>query len=128
MPRPSPVTDAIRELVEKDVHHLWSLNELQSAVRVRVPTANFSTVLRAMGTLERVGVVQRVDLGDGKSHYESRRSHHEHVVCESCGRVEEIDGCLASGATRKAETKTGFKVTDHRLVISGLCPDCLAPA
>jgi Fur family ferric uptake transcriptional regulator len=127
MPRPSPVTDAVRELIQADDHHVWSLDELLATVRSRVPSANFSTVLRAVGTLERGGMVERIDLFDGKAHYEAASPHHEHVVCDSCGRVVEIDGCLVADATRKAEDRTGFKITSHRLLISGICPDCTAP-
>jgi Fur family transcriptional regulator, ferric uptake regulator len=126
MPRPSPVTDGVRDLLHGGEHRLWTLDELLRGVRARVPSANFSTVLRAVGTLERGGMVDRIDIGDGKAHYERRSPHHEHVVCESCGRVEQIDGCLAASATRRAESKTGFKINDHRLVISGLCPACAA--
>jgi Fur family ferric uptake transcriptional regulator len=124
MPRPSPVTDAVRELIQADDHHVWSLDELLATIRTRVPSANFSTVLRAVGTLERGGVVERIDLFDGKAHYEATSPHHEHVVCDSCGRIVEIDGCLVADASRKAEDRTGFKIISHRLLISGICPDC----
>src|SRR5207237_554762 len=94
VPRPSPVTDAVRTLVLTNDHHAWSLDELLAAVRADIDSADFSTIFRAVANLERSGVVDRVDVGDGKTRYESRRAHHEHIRCPSCGRVAEVPGCV----------------------------------
>ena len=78
MPRPSPVTDAVKAILAAEDRHAWALDELLEAVRRQIPTADFSTVFRAMQALERTGLVDQVDLGDGKARYETRRDHHEH--------------------------------------------------
>jgi Fe2+ or Zn2+ uptake regulation protein len=118
------VTDAVRALVEQDDHHAWSLDELLASVREDIRSADFSTVFRAIANLERAGLVDRVDIGDGKARYESRREHHEHVRCTSCGRVDEVPGCVLEQATATVQRRTGFRIADHRLVFSGTCPDC----
>jgi Fe2+ or Zn2+ uptake regulation protein len=126
MPRPSPVTDLVRGLVLTDDRHLWALDELHARVRDQVPTANFSTILRAVAGLEKSGVLDRVDLGDGRARYESHQGHHEHVQCTVCGRVAEVPGCILEEAAAQVQTGTGFQVKGHRVVFSGLCPDCTA--
>jgi Fe2+ or Zn2+ uptake regulation protein len=126
MPRPSPVRDALERVFAGHDHRTWSLEELVDRVRETVGGGDFSTVFRAVGVLEKKGQIQRVDLGDGLSRYEARRDHHEHVRCDSCGRVAEVQGCAVAGAAREIERVTGYLLTSHSLVFSGLCPDCAA--
>ena len=129
MPRPSPVTDAVRRIVAEEDRHLWSLDELHGQVRRHVDSANFSSILRAVTSLEQAGVLDRIDLGDGKARYESHQEHHEHIQCSICGRVAEVPGCIVEGAGRVVRESTGFIVRGHHLVFSGTCPDCVvAPA
>jgi Fe2+ or Zn2+ uptake regulation protein len=122
------VTDAVRALILTNDHHAWSLDELLAAVREDVDTADFSTVFRAIGNLERSGMVDRVDVGDGKMRYESRRAHHEHIRCTSCGQVAEVPGCVLDQAVASVQRQTGFRVADHQVVFTGLCPSCRTPS
>jgi Fe2+ or Zn2+ uptake regulation protein len=128
MPRPSPVTDAVRRLVLTEQRHLWSLDELHARVREQVATANFSTILRAVGTLEQSGVIDRIELGDGKARYEPHQEHHEHVQCTGCGRVAEVPGCILEETPAMVEAGTGFRISGHQLVFTGLCPACSSRA
>ena len=124
MPRPSPVRDALREVFASQDHEALTLDELLERVRARVGAGDYSTVFRAVAVLEGEGLLERVDLGDGLSRYESRRGHHEHVRCDSCGRVEEVPGCVVEEAAREVEARTGFRLGGHSLVFTGVCPDC----
>jgi Fur family transcriptional regulator, ferric uptake regulator len=126
VPRPSPVTDAVRRVVGGDSRHLWSLDDLHARVRGHVPSANFSSILRAVTTLEQAGVLDRIDLGDGKARYEAHQDHHEHVQCSSCGRIAEVPGCVVDGAAATVLASTGFLIRGHQLVFTGTCPDCVS--
>jgi Fe2+ or Zn2+ uptake regulation protein len=86
--------------------------------------ADFSSVFRSLVWSESQGMLQRVDVGDGRSRFELLAEHHEHVQCERCGVVTEVPGCLVTDATRRLERLTGFAVSTHRLVFLGLCPNC----
>lgn len=127
MPRPSPVRDALERVFAAHDHRTWSLDELVDRLRKSKRGGDYSTVFRAVGVLEQQGKIQRVDLGDGLSRYEARRDHHEHVRCESCGRVAEVEGCVVEEATREIERSTGYHLTRHSVVFSGLCPACASP-
>lgn len=128
MPRPSPVRDSLEEIFSRHEHQAWSLEELVERVHSKLGAGDYSTVFRAVGVLEGKGVVQRIDLGDGLSRYEARRDHHEHVRCDVCGRVAEVEGCVVEGATREIERTTGYRLTSHSLVFSGVCPECATAA
>jgi Fe2+ or Zn2+ uptake regulation protein len=118
------VSDQVRTLFETEARHLWSIDELHSAVVESLGAADYSTVFRAVAGMEREGVIKRIDLGDGKVHYELSDEHHEHIRCDSCGRVVEVPGCVLDDATASVRSSTGFVVTSHQLLFTGLCPQC----
>jgi Fe2+ or Zn2+ uptake regulation protein len=118
------VTDAVRAVIAAEDRHAWALDELLEAVRRRVPGADFSTVFRAMQALERAGVVDQVDLGDGRARYETRREHHEHIRCTVCGTVAEVPGCVVEDAVAQVQRRTGYRVSSHQVVFAGVCRPC----
>jgi Fe2+ or Zn2+ uptake regulation protein len=125
MPKPSPVRDRVAELLLDGSRHLWSLDELLETVRAQTGTADYSTVFRAVAYLEGKGVVQRVELGDGRSRYEPSDDHHDHVRCTACGRVTESgETCALGDASARVGTATGYRIAGHHLVFTGICPDC----
>ncbi|TMD11963.1 MAG: transcriptional repressor [Chloroflexi bacterium] len=124
MPRPSPVTDEVRRLLETHQRHAWSIDELLASVRSSLGSADYSSVFRALSVFEREGMLDRIDLGDGRARFEIREDHHEHIRCERCGRVEEVPVCVLDDASAQVHSLTGFKVTSHRVVFGGLCREC----
>jgi Fe2+ or Zn2+ uptake regulation protein len=124
LPRPSPVTDEVRRLFETQERHAWSIDELLASVRSSLGSADYSSVFRAVSQFERDGVLDKIDLGDGKARFEVREDHHEHIRCERCGRVAEVPGCVLDDATAQVRSLTGFKVTSHRVVFGGVCREC----
>src|ERR1700752_18134 len=116
MPRPSPVTDTVRKLLHSGGRHAWSLEELLAGVRRNLGGADYSSVVRATVALEQAGEIDRLDLADARSHYELRDDHHEHVRCQSCGRVAEVRGCVADDAEQRIQSSTGYLVNSHQIV------------
>ncbi|MGH7687842.1 MAG: Fur family transcriptional regulator [Candidatus Dormibacteria bacterium] len=126
MPRPSPVTDAVRQIFDTAGRHAWSIDELHAAVRDSLGSADYSSVFRAVTQLERDGALDRIDLGEGHARFEIRDGHHEHIRCERCGRVDEVPGCVLDDVVAQTQAMTGFRVTSHRVVFAGVCATCAA--
>jgi len=124
MARPSPVRDALARLFAVADRHDWSMEDLHAALAEQGVEADFSTVFRAVGRLEADGAIRRVELGDGRARYEAAGAHHEHVRCDACGAVGEVPGCVVDAALPRVAELTGFRVTGHQLLFSGLCPAC----
>ena len=51
-------------------------------------------------------------------------THHDHLVCERCGRIEEFVDAIIEKRQRRIAEKAGFSMTDHSLYIYGVCPKC----
>jgi Fur family ferric uptake transcriptional regulator len=128
MARPSHIEPALAELFQRSDRHDWSIDGLTLALMQRRVKADFSSVYRALRRMVQEGSVSEVRLGDGKAHFEATGEHHEHVLCEGCGTVGAVSGCLIESVVPRVERSTGFTITGHRLVLSGLCPDCTAKA
>lgn len=92
-----------------------------------------SSVYRNLSLLERAGVVQRVVTDDEFARFELAEDltghHHHHLVCSSCGTVDDftLDAALESAldaALGSAATSAGFDVHHHRLDLVGTCRRC----
>lgn len=125
MARLSPIREALTEVLGASARHDWSIEDLAAELSLRGVAADFSSVFRALGRLEEEGVVRRVQLGDGKARFEAAGEHHEHVRCDRCGAVGAVPGCVVRDAVPRVQEATGFRVTGHQLLFSGLCPECV---
>lgn len=94
-----------------------------------------STTYRNLALLEQAGVVHRVLGSDEYARFELAEEftghHHHHLVCVSCGAVEDFE------APRRVERSladvigeltsgTGFRAEAHRLDLLGTSANCLA--
>ena len=122
--RPGHIRPAIAELLAHETRHDWTIEELREGLGDRGVRADFSSVFRALGRMEREGEVVRIDLGDGKARFEAAREHHEHIRCERCGAVAAVPGCVVESSAPLVERRTGFEITGHRLLFAGICPRC----
>lgn len=87
---------------------------------------NKTTVYREMESLATNGLVNEIDLGDGKKRYElSNRRHHHHLVCTKCKSIKEI--ILPDGLgemEQQIARKNKFSGVRHTLEFFGVCGQC----
>ncbi len=117
---------AILELLGEQACALTA-DELERHLSGGGRTVSRATVYRVMEELEEIGLVQRVDVGAGPARYEPAggdASHHHHLVCDSCGRVEPFtDAGLERAIARVSET-IPLTVSEHEIVLRGACERC----
>jgi len=89
------------------------------------PTLGSVTVYRTVRLLEDAGLVERTTLA-GADHYELAGGHHDHIVCDVCGKVAEFHVEAIEQRQRVVAAAHGFRMTDHEHVIRGVCADCRA--
>lgn len=91
-------------------------------IRQRCPEVGMVTVYRTLDLLTDLGIVRRMELGDGPR-YELADDHHHHMVCESCGDISEFDLCPLDPNKSFLESP-GFKVRSHSVEVYGRCAAC----
>jgi len=89
------------------------------------PGVGRATVFRTMKLLQDLNVVCRVLMEDGSLHYRlSMRGHHHHLVCRSCGRVEDFSNCDVSSLVDQLRQVTEYEIEGHWLEVYGKCASC----
>ncbi len=97
--------------------------------RMSVP---LSSLYRSLTVLDEAGVLERHHDADGLARFELAEwltGHHHHLVCVSCGVVEDFELNEAAEKTLDAlATATaagaGYEVTGHNLEVEGVCASC----
>jgi Fur family transcriptional regulator, ferric uptake regulator len=84
-----------------------------------------ATVYRVLTQFEQAGLLVRHHFEGGKAVFElNEGTHHDHLVCLQCGRVEEfLDAEIERRQARIAKDR-GFSIHDHSLY---LYADCVKP-
>jgi Fur family transcriptional regulator, ferric uptake regulator len=117
---------AILELLDEQECALTA-PEMQRALAGRKREASRATIYRVLDELESVGVVHRVELGQGIVRYEPVRDgagHHHHLVCERCGRLEPFTDAELERAISRLSDRVPLDVSVHEIVIRGECRVC----
>lgn len=83
-----------------------------------------ATVYRILDIFYQKGIVSRFELEEGKFRYELTAEDHHHVICENCGKIEDVLDCEVDKVERKIEQKKGFLVKRHSLQFYGVCARC----
>ena len=86
-----------------------------------------ATVYRVLMQFEQAGLLSRSHFESGKSVFElNEGQHHDHLVCLTCGRVEEFYDPEIERRQRAVAEKHGFELQDHALSLHAVCikPDC----
>jgi Fur family transcriptional regulator, ferric uptake regulator len=104
-----------------------SAQEIADGLRAQGRGVGIASVYRAIDLLHGMGLVQRVDVGEGGTRYEPLipgGEHHHHVVCDSCGRVAAFEDAPLEQAIDRLGRRLGHAVSGHEVVIRGTCPRC----
>lgn len=102
-----------------------TVEELTKIVKKTSPAVGTVTVYRTLKLLLRLGYVNEVDFGEGVTRYESNlASHHDHLVCKSCGMVKEFIDSRIEELQSEVAKANEFRPLAHRLDIYGYCRAC----
>lgn len=103
-----------------------SAQDLHDRLRHTGSRTGLATVYRTLRMLADDGVVDVLREDPVQLRYRlCSVEHHHHLVCESCGRVEEIPECDVTEWAARVGRRHGFRVRTHRAEILGLCRTCV---
>jgi len=81
-----------------------------------------ATVYRVLTQFEQAGILSRSHFESGKAVYElNEGTHHDHLVCLDCGRVEEFYDPEIEQRQNDVANLKGFKIADHALSLYAHC-------
>jgi Fur family ferric uptake transcriptional regulator len=106
-------TSKVRHLSAEDVYKLMLAEDMDIGL---------ATVYRVLTQFEQAGILLRSNFESGKAVFElNEGSHHDHLVCLDCGRVEEFFDEKIEDRQKKIAEEKGFELEEHALALYGHC-------
>lgn len=94
-------------------------------VQQSAPTFSLSTVYRTLELLEEIGLVSHAHLDHAAPTYHTAVDHtHVHVVCRSCGMVQQVDAAHGQALAGALRDDIGFVTDVAHLAVHGTCATC----
>lgn len=126
--RLTPQREKILEVLLENVDTHLSAEDLFMLIKKKNVEVGLATVYRMLDLLEDMGIISRLDSGEGRSRYEMRSQEqqhcHHHLICLNCGTIAEFSDDMLEEIERSVTKKHGFQVTDHDLRVYGYCKNC----
>jgi Fur family ferric uptake transcriptional regulator len=124
----TPQREAIvKVLLDNEKDHL-SVEEVYMLVKRSYPHLGLATVYRTLELLCELHIVEKMNFGDGVARYDLRGDDHvhmhHHLICNVCGKLEEIKDDWLLDLEARLANEYGFSVTDHRLDFKGTYNTC----
>ena len=118
--------------VRKEIVHIFfqakkplTAQEIIKKLKLKNIIVNKTTVYRELQFLHHNDFLVKVHIKPHETSYEYKGLiHHHHLVCESCGKIDNITNCLAKELEINILKTRGFKVERHSLEFYGICSDC----
>ena len=115
----------ILQILENCEKRHISAEEVYKLLLAADEDVGLATVYRVLTQFETAEIVTRHHFEGGHSVFELESGiHHDHLVCVTCGKVDEFhDEIIEQRQVQLAEDK-GYILTDHSLYLYGKCPNC----
>lgn len=118
----------ILELFENSKERHLSAEDVYKVLLNAGDDVGLATVYRVLTQFEDAGLLVRHHFESGKAVFElNEGTHHDHVVCVKCGRVEEFYDAEIEKRQQDAAESLGFKMQEHSLMIYGICKEGCTP-
>ena len=91
-----------------------------------MPRMDRASVYRTVALFERIGIVQRINIG-WKYKLElsdAFTEHHHHLTCLQCKRVIQINTHAIELFIKDLTRSHHFKPVDHQIEVQGICEAC----
>ena len=109
----------VRHLTAEDVYKILLAENMD---------VGLATVYRVLTQFEQAGLLHRNHFETGKAIFElNAGSHHDHLVCVDCGRVEEFYDEQIESRQQAIAKERGFSIAEHALAIYGTCTKTNCP-
>jgi Fur family ferric uptake transcriptional regulator len=108
-------------------HCAVSARDVEDRLRSERTPVGLASIYRTLEQLDELGLVSRVEVGDGVTRFEPRLAggeHHHHLVCRCCGKVEPFEDPGLERAIHRVSDAVDFRVDAHDVVLQGTCRGC----
>lgn len=114
----------IEYFISTDRH--FTVEQLYNEMKKMYPKIGYSTVYRTLRLLADCGLASVHHFGEDDTKFEliHKAQHHDHLVCQKCGRIIEFTHDGIEEFQMAVAKRHSFLVFDHELQIYGICKKC----
>lgn len=101
----------------------FTVDSLAEELRDRRDEISRATIYRIVSLLVESGQLTEHDFGASSKYYEyiPARQHHDHIVCQDCGHIEEFYAPVIEKIQADVAQEYHFDLTEHSLILYGRC-------
>lgn len=112
----------ILEILENSKQRHLSAEDIYRTLIAANDDIGLATVYRVLTQFETAGLVERHHFEGGQAVFEiNDGGHHDHLVCMKCGKVVEFFDEVIEERQHAIAKEKGFELTDHSMILYGLC-------
>ncbi len=112
----------ILEVFQQSVDRHLTAEDVYKALLSEGSDIALATVYRVLMQFEQAGILARSHFESGKSVFElNEGTHHDHLLCLTCGRVEEFFDPEIEARQREVAASRGFSLQEHALSLYAVC-------
>ena len=112
----------ILEVFQTSTRRHMTAEDVFKALLAEGSDIGLATVYRVLMQFEQAGILARSHFESGKSVFElNEGQHHDHLVCMTCGRVEEFYDAEIETRQRDIAARNGFQLQEHALSLYAVC-------
>ncbi len=118
--------EAILKTLYEHPDHFTPEN-LYLLIKQNDPNSNvgITTVYRTLNLLEENEIATSISFGaQGKKFELGNKPHHDHLICEKCGKIVEFEDAQIEQLQEKIAKLYDFKLTNHLMQLYGICQEC----
>ena len=118
----------ILEVFQRTQRRHLTAEDVYKALLAEGADIGLATVYRVLMQFEQAGLLTRSNFESGKSVFElNEGQHHDHLVCLTCGRVEEFYDPEIETRQRAVASERGFTLQEHSLALYARCAKDACP-
>lgn len=117
--------EAIMSYLASTVDHPTA-DEVYNHIRETIPNISLGTVYRNLNQLAAAGKLLRLTCDGKTDHFDACTTPHYHFLCNTCGRVSDLDMPMNDELLMRARKCTDNTITDVSIMFSGVCSACLS--
>ncbi|MGP3535429.1 Fur family transcriptional regulator [Microbacterium sp. RD1] len=104
-----------------------SADDVFDRIRSALPGTSVQSVYNALGDFVAAGLARRIEPAGRPGMYELRvDDNHHHMVCTSCGRIDDVDCVVGEAPCLHVPDSAGYDIRTAEVTFWGLCPNCRA--
>ncbi|MBB3111280.1 Fur family peroxide stress response transcriptional regulator [Paenibacillus phyllosphaerae] len=99
-------------------------SEIMDRLKIRGCSFAYATVYNSLRYLTEEGMIRELKLEGDASRYDARMDDHQHVLCNICGRLDEVLIEAPREWVDKIARATGYSISEEQILFKGECPAC----